>query len=99
MNVKINAVGFVADVKLRDLLTDKLDKLNTFFDNIIDTEVFLKLDSNQTVKDKIIELKVHIPGKTLFVSETTKSFEESLDLSIDVMSRQIKKEKEKMKAH
>lgn len=99
MNVKINAVGFVADVKLRDLLTTKLDKLNTFFDNIIDTEVFLKLDSNQTVKDKIIELKVHIPGKTLFVSETTKSFEESLDLSIDVMSRQIKKEKEKMKAH
>jgi putative sigma-54 modulation protein len=95
MNVKINAVGFVADVKLRDLLTDKLDKLNTFFDNIIDTEVFLKLDSNQTVKDKIIELKVHIPGKTLFVSETTKSFEESLDLSIDVMSRQIKKKKRK----
>lgn len=99
MNVKINAVGFVADVKLRDLLTTKLEKLNTFFDNIIDTEVFLKLDSNQTVKDKIIELKVHIPGKTLFVSETTKSFEESLDLSIDVMSRQIKKEKEKLKAH
>ncbi len=99
MNVKINAVGFVADVKLKDLLTSKLDKLNTFFDNIIDTEVFLKLDSNQTVKDKIIELKVHIPGKTLFVSETTKSFEESLDLAIDVMSRQIKKEKEKMKAH
>lgn len=99
MNVKINAVGFVVDVKLRDLLTTKLDKLNTFFDNIIDTEVFLKLDSNQTVKDKIIELKVHIPGKTLFVSETTKSFEESLDLSIEVMSRQIKKEKEKLKAH
>jgi hypothetical protein len=30
MNVKINAVGFVADVKLRDLLTDKLDKLYFF---------------------------------------------------------------------
>jgi putative sigma-54 modulation protein len=99
MNTVINAVGFVADVKLKDLLNKKLEKLTTFNDEIVNTEVYLKLDSNQSVKDKIIELKVHVPGKTLFVSESTKTFEESLDQAIDVMSRQIKKEKEKARVH
>lgn len=99
MNTVINAVGFVADVKLRDLLNKKLEKLTTFNDEIISKEVYLKLDSNQSIKDKIVELKVHVPGKTLFVSESTKTFEESLDQAIDVMSRQIKKEKEKARVH
>jgi putative sigma-54 modulation protein len=47
----------------------------------------------------VIELKVHVPGKTLFVSESTKSFEESLDQALEVMIRQIKKEKEKARVH
>lgn len=99
MNTVINAVGFVADVKLKDLLNKKMEKLTTFNDEIISKEVYLKLDSNQSVKDKVIELKVHVPGKTLFVSESTKSFEESLDQALEVMIRQIKKEKEKARVH
>jgi putative sigma-54 modulation protein len=99
MNTVINAVGFVADVKLKDLLNKKMEKLITFNDEIISKEVYLKLDSNQSVKDKVIELKVHVPGKTLFVSESTKSFEESLDQALEVMIRQIKKEKEKARVH
>jgi putative sigma-54 modulation protein len=99
MNTVINSVGFVADVKLKDLLNKKMEKLITFNDEIISKEVYLKLDSNQSVKDKVIELKVHVPGKTLFVSESTKSFEESLDQALEVMIRQIKKEKEKARVH
>lgn len=99
MNLVIHAVNFDADIKLRDHIQKKLEKLTTFYDNIIESEVFLKVDSNQSIKDKIVEMKIHIPGKTIFVSETTKSFEESIDLGLDTMARQIKKEKEKLRAY
>jgi len=99
MNLVINAVNFDADSKLKDHIGKKIQKLTTFHDNIIDVELFLKLDSNQSVKDKVVEFKVHVPGKTIFVSETTKTFEESLDLGLDTLARQIKKEKEKVRAY
>ena len=99
MNLVIHAVSFEADSKLREFIEKKLQKLETFFDKIINVEVFLKLDSNETVKDKTVEVKVHVPGKTIFVTETSKKFEESTDLALDSVSRQIKKQKEKMRLH
>ncbi len=99
MNLVIHAVSFEADSKLREFIEKKLQKLETFFDKIINVEVFLKLDSNETVKDKTVEVKVHVPGKTIFATETSKKFEESTDLALDSVSRQIKKQKEKMRLH
>ena len=99
MNVVINAINFEADTKLKSFIGKKLDKLNTFFDKIIDTEVFLKLSNKDSVRDKTVELKVHIPGRTIFVEETSKSFEESTDIALDTMARQIKKQKEKIRTY
>jgi putative sigma-54 modulation protein len=98
MNVVIHPVNFDVSSQLTDFINKKLKKLETFFDKIIDAEVFLKLDSQQHVKDKIVEIKLHVPGKTIFVSETSKTFEESTDTAIGTMSRQLKKQKEKVKA-
>lgn len=97
MNVVINPVHFDASTQLVEFVNKKLKKLETFFDKIIDAEVFLKLDSNQSIKDKIVEMKLSLPGKTIFVSEVSKTFEESTDLAIDTMARQLKKHKEKVK--
>lgn len=99
MNVVINAVNFEADSKLKSFIVKKLSKLETFFDKIIDTEVFLKLSNRDTIRDKTVELKVHVPGKTIFIEETSKSFEESTDIALDAMARQVKKQKEKIRVH
>ena len=96
MNVVINPVHFDASSQLHEFITKKLKKLETFFDKIIDAEVFLKLDSNQAIKDKIVEIKLMVPGKTLFVSEISKTFEESTDIAVDTISRQLKKHKHKL---
>lgn len=98
MNVVIHPVHFDASAQLMDFINRKLAKLETFFDRIIETEVFLKLGTKQNIKDKTVEIKVHVPGKTLFVAKTAKTFEESADLAIHTISSQLKKKKEKLKA-
>ncbi len=97
MNVTIQTVNFDADTKLIDFVNRKMMKLNTFHDRIIEAEVFMKLDNVvHAIKDKTVEIKVHIPGHNLFVKSTSKSFEESFDSAFDSLVTQVKKRKEKM---
>ena len=76
-----------------------LEKLETFFDRIVETEVILKLESRQNVKQKVVEVKVHVPGKTLFVTKTAKTFEQSTDLAFQTLASQLKKQKERVREH
>ena len=99
MNVKIQTVHFNADSKLIEYVNRKLEKLNTFSDRIIQVNVFLKLDNVvHTIKDKVAEIRVHVPRHNFFVKSTSKSFEESFDDAFDTMVAQIKKSKEKKAA-
>ncbi|HEY8387098.1 MAG TPA: HPF/RaiA family ribosome-associated protein [Parasegetibacter sp.] len=96
MNVNIQTVHFNADVKLIDLVNQRLRKLTTFHDRILKADVFLKLDNVvHTIKDKIVEIRVHVPRHHFFVKATTKTFEESLDQALDSLVNQIKRKKEK----
>jgi putative sigma-54 modulation protein len=99
MNVKIQSVRFNADVKLIEYVKNKLQKLNNFNDRIIQVNVFLKLDNVvHAVKDKIAEIRVHIPRHNFFVKSTSKSFEQSFDDAFNSIVMQIKRDKEKKAA-
>src|SRR6266498_5340821 len=94
MNVNIQTVHFDADVRLIDYVNKKLEKLGTFHDRIIKVDVFLKLDNVvHTIKDKIAEIRVHVPRHQLFVKATSKSLEGSFDDAFDSIVNQIKKKK------
>lgn len=99
MNVNIQTVHFDADSKLIGYVTRKLEKLDQFNNRIINVNVFLKLDNVvHAIKDKIAEIRVHIPRHHFFVKSTSKSFEESFDSAFDSLVIQIKKKKEKRAA-
>ena len=99
MNVNIQTVRFNADVRLLDYINRKLKKLNTFHDRIITVNVFLKLDNVvHAIKDKIAEIRIHVPRHNFFVKSTSKSFEESFDDAFDSIIMQIKRKKEKQAA-
>lgn len=96
MNVNIQTVHFSADSKLTEYVTKKLTKLNTFHDRIVTIDVFMKLDNIvHNIKDKIVEIKVHIPRQEFFVKCSSKSFEESFDNAFESLVTQIKKKKDK----
>jgi putative sigma-54 modulation protein len=97
MKVNINAVHFSADLKLRELISEKLEKLTKFNDKLLAVDVFLKLENSGQVKDKIVELQAKIPGKVIFASSADKTFEASLDDAQDIITRQLKRSKEKLR--
>ena len=99
MNVHIQTVHFDADKKLIAHVEEKLAKLQQFHDRIIKVDVFLKLDNVvHTIKDKIAEIRVHVPKADFFVKSTSKSFEASFDEAFDSLVNQIKRKKEKLGA-
>jgi putative sigma-54 modulation protein len=96
MEVQVHAIHFTADQKLIDFIEEKVSKLELFFDNIIACEVYLKLDKSQEKENKISEVKLLIPGKTLIAKKQCKSFEEATDLVVEALRKQVKKHKEKV---
>ncbi len=95
MDIQVHSVHFTADKKLVDFVNEKVGKLELFFDNIIATEVFLRLDKSQDGENKIAEVKILIPGKELFAKKQCKSFEEAADLAVEALRKQVTKHKEK----
>jgi putative sigma-54 modulation protein len=99
MNVNIQSLHFVADSKLVAFIEKKVAKLSQFHERITKVDVFLKLDNvAHNIKDKVAEIKVHVPKHDLFVKHSSKSFEESFDIALDSVINQIKRKKEKMVA-
>ncbi len=97
MRLQMQAIHFDADPKLLIFIQQKLDKLDTFYDRITSGEVFLKLDKNDNNKlhTKLLEVKLYVPGGTMFVREQGTTFEEATDLAIDTLKMQVKKFKNK----
>jgi putative sigma-54 modulation protein len=99
MNLHIHTLHFEADAKLVEYVTRKAEKLTTFHDALIKVEVFLKLDNVvHAIKDKVVEIKVHVPRQDLFTKCSTKQFEESFDKALESMINQLKRKKEKLAA-
>ena len=99
MKIGVQSIHFNADKDLLAFIQKKANKLDLFFDQIIGGDVYLKLDNVSDEANKITEIKLMIPGNTLFAKEQCKSFEEATDLAIESLRKQIHKHKEKIKAH
>jgi putative sigma-54 modulation protein len=99
MKVHTESIQFKADIKLLTFIEKKLGKLDQFFDRIIDADVKLRLENSGQVRDKITEIRLHVPGQSLFVKESDKTFEISIDNAVEDLRRQLIKYKEKMREH
>lgn len=97
MKVYTESVQFKADQKLLDFIDKKLNKMDHYFDRIIDARVTLKLENTGQVRDKIAEVRLKVPGDILVVKENQKTFEAAIDAGVDVLKRQLIKFKEKTK--
>ncbi len=94
----VHAIHFDADEKLVSLIKEKSEKLHHFNDTITSIDVYLKLESgSQHIKDKTVEIKINILKHQIFVKHTSKTFEESLKMSLESVVTKLKKEKELLK--
>ena len=99
MKVNTQSVNFNADQKLIDFVQQRMDKLDMYYDKVIKSDVFLKLDNTSDKENKIFEAKVSVPGDSFVVKKQCKTFEEGADMAVASLERQLKKRKEKLRAH
>ena len=96
MKVMINSVHFKADQKLEDFITQKVEQLCSKYSEVISAEVALKLDNTDTPENKIADIRLVLRGDDLYASKQSKTFEESIDTSIDALKKQLEKYKGKL---
>jgi putative sigma-54 modulation protein len=95
MKLQVHSIHFDADRKLIDFIQKKLNKLETFYDRMVDGEVFLKLN-NEGVENKTVEIKLKVPGSNLFAVEKARSFEAATDMATNALRIQLTKFKTKI---
>jgi putative sigma-54 modulation protein len=96
MSTKVHSVHFDADIKLVNFINSKVSKLSQFFDHIVTSEVFLRLDKAQDKSNKVAEVRLLLPGKELFAKKQSRTFEEATDLAVEALRRQVRKYKGKL---
>lgn len=96
MRLQVHSIHFDADRKLIDFIQQRVDKLETFYDRLVDGEVYLRLN-NEGVENKTVEIKLNAPGRKLFAKEQARSFEAAADMAANALLSQLKKFKTRMK--
>ena len=91
MKIQIQSIHFDADNKLIEFIQKKVSKLEKFYDHMVDGSVFLRIAKDATQENKISEIKIQIPGNTLYSKHQCKTFEEATDLSVESLRNQIRK--------
>ncbi|MCX6184937.1 MAG: ribosome-associated translation inhibitor RaiA [Flavobacterium sp.] len=99
MKVNVHAVNFTVDRKLVDFVEDRMSKLEKYYDKIISSDVFLKVENTSDKENKIVEIKIHVPGDDFIVKKQCKTFEEAIELAAESLERLVVKRKEKTSEH
>lgn len=96
MKVQVHAIHFSADQKLIAFIQKRIDRLERFYDRMVNGEVFLRLN-NEGVENKTVEIILKVPGNSLFAKEQASSFEAATDMATDALRNQLKKFKTRLR--
>ena len=88
-----------ASDRLESIAQEKLDYLEEKFDFVIRGDVFFKKENRSDDSGHICGIRLSAPGPRLYASSDENSFEEAIAETVRDLTDQLKKRKEKMKAH
>jgi len=97
MKVHVQSVNFNIDKSLIEFTEKKVISLDKYYDKIVDVEVYLKVQQTSEKENKIVDIKVNVPGNDFVVKKQSKTFEEGIMLAVDSLKRQLAKKKEKVR--
>lgn len=94
MNVQITSRKFKAKDSLKNEITEQLQSLKKFNDDILDANVILSY-THQKDSIKNVEINLAVPGKVLTAEESSDEYGKALNKTITKLERQLKKLKSK----
>ena len=96
MDVRIQAIHFDASEKLVAFINKKAERIARHYPALTAVDVTLKVVKPETAMNKQAIIKLTVPQEPELVADkTADSFEESIDLALEALDRQLEKRKDK----
>ena len=96
--MNVHSIHFDADAKLVAFIEEKLEKLTVFHDHILNAEVFLRLEHDGANREnKVVEIRLNVPGPDLFAKRQGKSFEEAAINCAEALRNQVERNKPRLR--
>ena len=95
MELRIQSVNFEASEQLKAFAEKKINKLVRYTDDIIQSEMIMKVIKPDAPNNKEVSVKINIKNGEVFASKVSDTFEESIDLCMEALEKQIIRTKEK----
>lgn len=99
MKINVQSVNFNADKKLIAFIQKRMDKLDNYYDRIIHSDIYLKVENTSAKENKIVEIKVRVPGDEFVVKKQCKTFEEAIDNAASSSERILLRLKKKTRTY
>ncbi|MDD5360669.1 MAG: ribosome-associated translation inhibitor RaiA [Ignavibacteria bacterium] len=96
MKINITARHFKAKVSTQNYITEKINELDKYNENIIHADVILSFDK-PPADTKHCEIIIKLKDKTLTAKESAGDFEKAIDFALTKIDSQIYKLKDKLK--
>lgn len=93
MDIIIQSLGFTTGESLEVFIQERVKSLKS--DNIVRANVTLYKGPSGNPESDYCEIRLEVPGNDLFVKKHSQYFETAVSECIDILSLQIKKNKDK----
>ena len=95
MKIDITARHFTLSENLREVIDQKVQKILKFNQIIITCQIILTKESH----NEKAEIILHLKGKDFVAIHSSKSFEKSINMVVDKIISQLKKQHDKLIKH
>ncbi len=95
MQVRFTARHYKSPDRLKEYAEKKVQKLEKYYDGIINCEVILDYEKLL----QVAEINLDVYNQRLVAIEKSEDVYKSIDLAVDKLKRQLKRYKEKLKDH
>lgn len=93
MEIRVQSLKFDADQKLLDFIDKKVSKVSRFEPEIEAVDVTLSL--LEKPENKSVKLHAAVPGGSLVIERSAKSFETAVNEAVDAMKEKLVRNREK----
>ena len=99
MEIRIQAVHFVAAERLEAFIQKKVSKLEQFYDGILSAEVTMRIIKPESAHNKQVSVRLLIKNNDCFAEKANDTFEEAVDAAVVALEKQLVKIKKKTRAN
>ena len=91
MKIEIKSIAFSSKQELKNFVYEKVNTLVRFYNQVIGSEILLRLDNSHTRENKVCQIRLVIPGYDLWASARSETFEQATLKVIKALKKQIPK--------